>query len=96
MHFKETGQYPQRSSVNDGCDLFGRKIEVGDLLAKSNQYGKGHSLSTHRVTRIGFGKEQNSVAIHTWGDHDEAVRYSGRTIIIERANGLAPLLSDDQ
>ena len=32
MHFKETGPYSQRNDTNDGCDIFGRKIEVGDLL----------------------------------------------------------------
>ena len=90
--WEEFGELPKhgsnvRSHTNDGCDAFGREIKIGDRLMRIQSGGNGACRPyTETVDRVSFGKDFKSVATKTSYGFSDPVRWSGRTIILERAS----------
>lgn len=85
---------PQQNYQNNGLDFFGRKIEVGDIVARIHNFSGGASVfETVRISSLHKNGKTVRFKPSEAYDYEEPLRYSGRTIILQRGDGrpLEPL-----
>jgi hypothetical protein len=96
MHFRKPEVAERRRShINDGLDMYGREILVGDLVAKPEGGSNGRaSLNIGYIAKIKGGKNYTTTYFERVYDgrvySPEPIRYSGRCVILQRADGSVP------
>lgn len=92
--FEPRNWHDSRNHVNDGHDFFNRKIEVGDVVARiHNSGGRTSVFQTVRISSLHKNGKTVRFKPSQAYSYEEPIRYSGRTIILQRADGrpLEPL-----
>lgn len=69
-------RFNDRVMVNDGKDLFGKELKVGQTVAKSTSIGRSSTIEIRKVVKVDDGK------VYLDGHKLTALQYSGRVLII--------------
>lgn len=66
-----------RNGAQDGKDLAGREVLVGDTVVKAHAFGRSAGLEVRKVTRV----DDTGIYLDDW---HQPVVYSGRLFIVNR------------